>query len=364
MKKILFIDRDGTLIKEPENDKQVDSLQKFALIPGVISALRSIVDFTDYHLVIVSNQDGLGTSSFPMEDFVAPHNLMLEIFSGEGIRFDEVLIDKSFPEELSPYRKPAIGMVEKYMNEMLDYENSYVIGDRVTDIQLADNMGVKSVFFASSDEQNPKANFCSDDWSAIASFLINGSRSISVTRKTTETNISIDIDLNNGCKSSIKTGLGFFDHMLEQISRHADIGLNIKAKGDLHVDEHHTIEDVGLLLGEAFKKALGDKKGINRYGFALPMDDSSANVLLDFGGRAYLVWNVEFKQPYIGDFPTDMAKHFWNSFAQGAACNLQIDAVGENDHHKIEAIFKAIARAIKQAIEVTGTSIPSSKGVL
>lgn len=364
MKKILFIDRDGTLIVEPEIDKQVDSFEKLVFIPSAISALRRIVNSTDYRLVMVSNQDGLGTDSYPMVDFEGPQNLMLDVFKGEGVVFDEILIDESFPEDNSPRRKPEIGMVQKYMNETLDCENSYVIGDRATDVKLANNMGIKSIFFASEEQENLPTDFCSDKWDDIASFIINGSRSVHATRKTSETDIVIDIDLNSGCSGVIETGIGFFDHMLEQISRHADIGLSIKAKGDLHVDEHHTIEDVGLLLGDAFRQALGGKKGINRYGFALPMDDASANVLIDFGGRAYMIWSVEFKREKIGDFPTDMAKHFWNSFAQGAACNLQITAVGEDDHHKIEAIFKGVARAIKQAVEVTGTSLPSSKGVL
>lgn len=363
MKKILFIDRDGTLIDEPISDKQVDSLEKLAFIPGVISALKRIVTLTDYRLVMVSNQDGLGTKSFSMENFLAPQNKMLDILKGEGIVFDEILIDDSFAEDNSPRRKPATGMVEKYMNETLDYNNSYVIGDRITDVQLAENMSIKSIYFASGKE-DLSVDFCSTDWNAIASYLINGSRSVCVKRKSSETDITIDIDLNSGCCGTISTGLGLFDHMLEQISRHADIGVSVKAVGDLNVDEHHTIEDVGIVLGDAFKQALGSKKGVTRYGFSLPMDDCSANVLLDFGGRSYLVWNVEFKQQYVGDFPTDMAKHFWNSFAQGAGCNLNISASGDDDHHKIEAIFKAFAKAAKQAIEITGTALPSSKGIL
>lgn len=364
MKKILFIDRDGTLIEEPIIDEQVDSFEKLAFVPNAISALKRIVTSTDYRLVMVTNQDGLGTASFPMEDFVGPHNLMLDIFKSEGVVFDDILIDDSFPKDMSPRRKPEIGMVEKYMNETLDYENSYVIGDRATDVKLANNMGIKSIFFAPSLEEGMVADYCNNSWNEIATSLIEGSRSVSVSRKSSETDITIDMNLNSGCAGEISTGLGFFDHMLEQISRHADIGLSIKAVGDLQVDEHHTIEDVGLVLGDAFKQALGGKKGISRYGFSLPMDDASASVLLDFGGRSYLTWDVEFKQRYVGDFPTDMAKHFWTSFAQTAGCNLNISATGEDDHHKIEAIFKAVARAIKQAIEITGTAVPSSKGIL
>lgn len=375
MKKILFIDRDGTLIDEPIVGEQVDSFEKLKFIPNVISALKRIVTLTDYRLVIVTNQDGLGTDAFPMADFIAPHKLMLNVFEGEGIVFDAVLIDDSFPNDMSPRRKPEVEMVEKYMNDTLDYENSYVIGDRASDIKFAQNMGVKSIFFVPNgdvgclEKESSKygalqADYCSNNWAEIATLLIEGSRNVRVSRKSSETEIDVELNLNSGCGGAISTGLGFFDHMLEQISRHADIGLNIRAIGDLKVDEHHTIEDVGLVLGDAFKRALVCKNGVNRYGFSLPMDDASASVLLDFGGRSYLKWEVEFKHRYVGDFPTDMAKHFWTSFTQTAGCNLNISASGEDDHHKIEAIFKAVARAIKQAVEVTGTALPSSKGIL
>lgn len=364
MKKILFIDRDGTIIQEPPVDFQVDSLAKLEFVPGVIGALRRVVEETDYRLVMVSNQDGLGTPSFPMENFLPPQELMLKTLAGEGIVFDEVLIDESFPEENSPRRKPRTGMVEKYLNEYLDYENSYVIGDRVTDMQLAANMGIRGIFLGDAATEDLPVALSSSSWGEIAAFLKSGSRKAKIFRKTSETSILVELDLNGSGRPDIHTGLAFFDHMLEQIARHGGVDLTIKADGDLEVDEHHTIEDTGIVLGECFAEALGRKKGIERYGFVLPMDEAKAKVLLDFGGRACLVWQVELCREYVGDFPTEMTKHFFDSFCQSCKCNLHVTASGENTHHVIEGIFKAFARAIKAAIRQTGMGIPSSKGVV
>lgn len=363
MKKILFIDRDGTLIKEPE-DFQVDRPEKLEFMPGVIGALRQIAELTDYRLVMVSNQDGLGTQAFPMEDFLIPHQIVLKTLAGEGIVFDEVLIDPSMPEDNSPYRKPGIGMVQKYLNEYLDYENSYVIGDRITDMQLAQNMGLGGIYLGTEKTQDLPVIFSSGSWQEIAGFLIRGSRKARIVRKTSETEISVGLDLNGKGDCNITTGLGFFDHMLEQIGRHGHVDLNIRTVGDLNVDEHHTIEDTAIVLGECFAEALGRKKGIERYGFALPMDEAKVEVLLDMGGRAWLGWNVQLNREYVGDFPTEMTKHFFASFCQGCKCNLHINAEGENTHHVIEAIFKAFARAIREAVRQTGGGIPSSKGML
>ena len=365
MKKILFIDRDGTIIKEPPVDFQVDKAEKLEFLPDVLSALRGIVETTDYRLVMVTNQDGLGTDAFPTEDFLLPHTLMQKVLQGEKIFFDEELIDSSFPEENSPNRKPGIGMVAKYMNEYLDYENSYVIGDRLTDMQLAKNMGIKGIFIGKTDEEGacPIA-LESESWKEIATFLKQGARKAKVNRRTNETAINIELDLNGTGACRISTGIAFFDHMLEQIAKHGGVDLVIDVKGDLEVDEHHTIEDTGIALGECFLTALGAKKGVERYGFALPMDEAHAQVLLDFGGRAHLVWKVEFNREYVGDFPTEMTKHFFEAFCQSCKCNLNISADGENMHHIIEGIFKAFARSIKSAIKITGTAIPSSKGVL
>ena len=365
MRKILFIDRDGTLIVEPPVTYQVDTLDQLEFLPGVIGALSGVASQSDYELVMVTNQDGLGTASYPEENFNTIQRSMLKTFSGEGVNFKEILIDKTFPEENSPTRKPKTGLVEKYMNETLDYQNSYVIGDRLTDMQLAKNMGIKGIYMG-TDEPSPDMPiaFWSADWRKIQAFLMRGARSASVERKTKETEISIKVDLNGSGKGEISTGLNFFDHMLEQIPRHAGIDMNVMVKGDLHVDEHHTIEDAGIALGECFKQALGSKRGIERYGFALPMDEAEAQVLLDFGGRYELVWDVELKREYVGDFPTEMLKHFFSAFGQACGCNLNIKAQGENTHHIIEAVFKAFARAIRQAVRVTGTEIPSSKGVL
>ena len=364
MKKMLFIDRDGTIIKEPTDNFQVDRPEKLEFMPGVIGALREITGNTDFRLVMVSNQDGLGTADFPMEDFMLPQTLMLKVLESEGIVFDEICIDPSRPEEYSRFRKPGIGMVEKYLNEYLDYENSYVIGDRVTDMQLAANMGIRGIFLGDAPTEDLPVALSSSSWGEIAAFLKSGSRKAKVFRKTSETSILVELDLNGSGRPDIHTGLAFFDHMLEQIARHGGVDLTIKADGDLEVDEHHTIEDTGIVLGECFAEALGRKKGIERYGFALPMDEAKAEVLLDFGGRACLVWQVELCREYVGDFPTEMTKHFFDSFCQSCKCNLHVTASGENTHHVIEGIFKAFARAIKAAIRQTGTGIPSSKGVV
>lgn len=364
MKKILFIDRDGTIIKEPPVDYQVDSLAKLEFVPGVIGALRQIVEETDYRLVMVSNQDGLGTVSFPTEDFLPPHEMMLKTLAGEGIWFDEILIDPSMPEEHSPNRKPGIGMVRKYLNEYLDYEHSYVIGDRSTDMQLAVNMGLRGIFLGDRPAKELPVVLSTTSWREIAAFVKAGSRKAKVERKTAETDVCVEVDLNGEGKADIHTGLAFFDHMLEQIARHGGVDITIRVAGDLNVDEHHTIEDTGIALGECFAEALGRKKGIERYGFALPMDESRAEVLLDFGGRVCLEWHAVFSREYVGDFPTEMTRHFFASFCQGCRCNLHVSALGENTHHMIEAIFKAFARAIRSAVRQTGGAIPSSKGTI
>ena len=365
--KYLFIDRDGTLIEEPPIDYQVDSLEKLRFEPRVVTALNRIVQNSDYRLVIVSNQDGLGTDSFPEATFLAPQNKMLELFEREGVLFEEVLIDPSFPADKSPNRKPEIGLVKHYLNDLLDYDNSFVIGDRITDVDLANNMGVKSIYYGNEEDLilTNSVALVSNNWDHIADYLINGSRKVVRQRSTNETKIKLSLDLNGSGKGSINTGISFFDHMLDQIARHGLVDLDIELKGDLKVDEHHSIEDCGIVLGEAFNEALGSKKGIERYGFALPMDESSAKVLLDFGGRSHLLWDVELSREYVGDFPTDMAKHFFESFCQGARCNLQIEAKGENCHHKLEAVFKAFAKSIKQAItKGDSNELPSSKGLL
>ncbi len=364
-KKILFIDRDGTIIKEPPVDYQVDSLEKLEFVPGVITALSSILKSTDYRLVMVSNQDGLGTTSFPMEDFALPHSRMISTLEGEGITFDEELIDPSFPEENSPRRKPGIGMVEKYMNDTLDYAASYVIGDRATDMQLAANMGIRGIRLCDGQSDPQNGFYAFDNWGDIAGFLIRGSRTAYETRSTSETDVYVCVDLNGSGRGEISTGLGFFDHMLSQLPHHGGIDLTVRVKGDLNVDEHHTIEDTALALGECIKNALGSKKGIERYGFSLPMDEACATVLLDFSGRAHLEWDLApFSREYVGDFPTEMTRHFFESFSMASGTNMHIEARGENTHHIIEAVFKAFARAIKMAVRITGGGIPSSKGVL
>lgn len=365
MKIALFIDRDGTIIKEPPVDFQVDSLEKLSFVPGAVSALRQIAQLGEWELVMASNQDGLGTESFPQEDFEKPHNKMLELLGGEGVLFDDQLIDPSMPEQNSPNRKPGIGMFGKYLTGEYDLSRCYVIGDRLTDVQLAKNLGCKAILFQRAGTENDYADLVSDDWAVISDFLRLGERRAQVVRKTNETDIKIVLDLDGGStRSHITTGLNFFDHMLMQIPHHASVGLNIEVVGDLEVDEHHTIEDTAIALGEAFYKALGSKRGIERYGFALPMDECDAQVLLDFGGRIDFVWDLSFDREYVGDVPTEMFEHFFKSFAAAARCNLHIRAAGSNSHHKIEAVFKAFARALKQAINRTGSNLPSSKGTL
>ena len=363
MKKVLFIDRDGTLIIEPPIDFQVDSLEKLEFYPGVFQNLSKIAREMEYELVLVTNQDGLGTASFPESTFWPTQNKMLKFFENEGIVFSEVLIDKSFPEEKAPTRKPEIGLLKHYLKGSYDMANSFVIGDRKTDVQLAKNLGCKSIFIGSEKDEN--AQFSTTSWADIYLFLKGEPRKINVERKTSETSISIELNLDGSGKNKIETGLAFFDHMLEQIARHGNLDLNIFVKGDLHIDEHHTIEDVGIALGDAFLKALGSKKGIERYGFLLPMDDCLAQVGIDFGGRPWIVWEAEFKREKIGEMPTEMFFHFFKSFTDSAKCNLNIKAEGENEHHKIESIFKAFAKSIKMAVAKTNQfSIPSTKGSL
>ncbi len=365
MKRVLFIDRDGTIIHEPEDDMQVDSLEKLSFIPMVISSLQKIRRMTDFEFVMVSNQDGLGTPSYPEETFWPAHLKMLEILKGEGIEFQAIHIDPSFEHENSPNRKPGTGMLKEYFNGSYDLANSYVIGDRLTDVELAKNLGSKAILYG--DKKSGEAVLNTDDWEKISHFLIFCQRTAQVIRKTRETDVTIELNLDGNGNTEIKTGLGFFDHMLDQISKHGDIDLKIMVKGDLHVDEHHTIEDTGIALGEAFTKALKDKKGIQRYGFLLPMDDALAQVAIDFGGRAWLEWDASFKREKIGDMPTEMFYHFFKSFADHAKCNLNIKVTGENEHHQIESIFKAFAKSIKMAVkrqEEGFNRIPSTKGTL
>ncbi|MCL8538041.1 bifunctional histidinol-phosphatase/imidazoleglycerol-phosphate dehydratase HisB [Chryseobacterium gallinarum] len=364
MKKVLFIDRDGTLIIEPPINFQVDSLEKLEFYPGVFSNLSKIANELDYELVMVTNQDGLGTESFPFEDFTGPHEKMLKAFENEGIIFNDILIDKSFEYENLPTRKPGTGMLEKYKYGKYDLANSYVIGDRNTDVQLAENLGAKPIFL--NESFNEKAVLSTTDWADIYRFLKSGMRRANVYRKTKETEIEVEVHIDGKGKSEISTGLHFFDHMLDQIARHGNMDLRIKVNGDLSVDEHHTIEDTAIVLGEAILKALGQKKGIERYGFLLPMDDCLAQVAIDFGGRPWLVWDVEFKREKIGDVPTEMFYHFFKSFTDASKSNLNIKAEGNNEHHKIEAVFKAFAKAIKMAVNQSDAnySLPSTKGSL
>jgi len=360
MKKVLFIDRDGTIIVEP-TDEQVDSLDKLEFLPGVISALGKIATETDYELVLVTNQDGLGTGAFPEETFWPVHNKMLQILKGEGIEFKEIFIDRTFPEENAPTRKPGTAMLTKYLAQGIDLESTYVIGDRLTDLELAKNIGCNAIFVGSNRPDN--STFSTTDWDQIYRYLKRKPRTADLIRNTKETLISIELNLDGTGKSNIATGIGFFDHLLVQIAKHGGIDLTINAKGDLETDEHHTIEDVGITLGEVFVKALGGKKGIERYGFMLPMDDCLAQVAVDFGGRPWIVWKAKFLREKVGEMPTEMFFHFFKSFSVGAKCNLNIKAEGENEHHKIEAIFKSFAKAVKMAIHQTDNyKIPSSKG--
>ncbi|MBN2600810.1 MAG: bifunctional histidinol-phosphatase/imidazoleglycerol-phosphate dehydratase HisB [Candidatus Marinimicrobia bacterium] len=363
MKKILFIDRDGTLILEPP-DHQVDSLEKLEFYPGVITALGKISRELDFELVMVSNQDGLGTISFPEDDFWPVQNKMMSMFRNEGIVFNDVLIDRSLPKDNAPTRKPRTGMLTKYMIGNFDLANSYVIGDRETDIQLAENLGSKSIYLG--ENKNSKADLITRDWEDIYRYLAFPSRVVKLKRKTVETDIKLKLYLDSEGKTDIDTGIGFLNHMLTLMVNHAGCGMELKAKGDLQVDEHHTAEDVALVVGEAFYKALGDKNGINRFGFLLPMDESLAQVAIDFSGRSELVWKAKFQREYIGKMPTELFYHFFKSFCDTAKCTLNIQAEGENEHHKIEAIFKSVGRAIRMAIrrDERNTGIPSTKGVL
>ena len=374
MKKVLFIDRDGTLIVEPSNDMQVDALEKLEFIPGVFRNLYNIQKYLDFELVIVSNQDGLGTSSYPEETFWPVQQMMLKAFDNEGITFSKIHIDPSMPAENSPNRKPGTGMLTAYFSEEYDIAGSFVIGDRVTDVELAKNLGAKGIFFASESRRNELVDkkldqscaIVTDKWDDIFGFLAIGERTATIRRITSETDIFVELKLDGTGKCDISTGLGFFDHMLDQIGRHSGCDLTIKVIGDLVVDEHHTIEDTGIALGEAIRKALGDKRGIERYGFCLPMDDCLAQVALDFGGRSWLVWDAEFHREKVGDVPTEMFFHFFKSMSDAALANLNIKAEGTNEHHKIEGIFKAFARALKMAIRKDPfvQSLPSTKGVL
>lgn len=376
MQKILFIDRDGTLIEEPKDDFQVDSFEKLKFLPLVISNLKKIINETDYKLVMVTNQDGLGTKVFPEKTFWPVHNLMLDIFKSENIIFEDVFIDKTFAKDNAPTRKPNIGLLTKYLDvTKYDLKNSFVIGDRLTDIQLAKNLDAQGILIGRSadttddDKLNQKAlkNYIAlktNSWNEIYNFLSKPNRTATVQRNTNETKIAIQLNLDGNGKSTIKTGLGFFDHMLEQLSKHSGCDLDIKVKGDLHIDEHHTIEDTAIALGEAFLQALGNKKGIARYGFLLPMDDVLAQAAIDFSGRPWIVWKAKFVREKVGDMPTELFFHFWKSFSDAAKCNLNIKAEGENEHHKIEAIFKAVAKSIKMAIKIEGNDLPTTKGLL
>ena len=369
-KRVLFIDRDGTIIVEP-SDEQLDSFEKLEFVPGVFRSLSFLRSHTDFEFVMASNQDGLGTSSYPEKDFWPTHNFILNTLKGEGVEFNDILIDRHFPQDNAPTRKPGTGMFGKYMTDEYDLAASYVIGDRATDVELARNLGCRAILLQDntdnlSGDLKSACAFCSRDWWKVAEFIFAGERRASAHRATKETDILVELNVDGTGKCDIETGLGFFDHMLEQIGRHGGMDLTIKVNGDLNVDEHHTIEDTGIVLGKCIRKALGDKRGIERYGYALPMDDCMAQVVLDFGGRSWLVWNTEFHREKVGDMPTEMFLHFFKSLSDAAAMNLNIQAQGDNEHHKIEAIFKAFARALKQAVrrDIWNYTLPSSKGVL
>lgn len=358
MKRLLFIDRDGTIIKEPA-DEQIDSFEKLEFVEGAITNLSFIRKKLDFEFVMVSNQDGLGTASFPEDTFWPVHNFILKTLHGEGIDFDDMLIDRHFPEDNHPDRKPGTGMLKKYIENKEEYDlaNSYVIGDRESDAQLAKNLGCKFLKITAGD---------SSSWEAAAEILFAGERTAEITRTTHETDITVRVNLEGTGKCDIQTGLGFFDHMLEQIGKHGMIDLYVRCNGDLHVDEHHSIEDTGIVLGECLLKALGDKRGIERYGYTLPMDDCLCQVALDFGGRPWLIWDAEFHREKIGEMPTEMFFHFFKSVSDAAKMNLNIKAEGDNEHHKIEGIFKAFARSIKMAVkrDIYHYQLPSSKGML
>lgn len=376
LKKLLFIDRDGTIIVEPD-DQQIDSFDKLRFYPEAIQYLARIAKELDYSLVLVSNQDGLGTDSHPVENFQPVHDFIIQTLRSEGISFVAEHIDRTFPHENAPTRKPGIAMLTDYLEnvDQYDIKKSFVIGDRINDVKLAENLGAKAIWLNNNPALGTDENHILNEeavaletgsWKNIYEFLAVGKRNVNHIRKTNETDISIELDLDGSGKSTIDTGIAFFDHMLDQIARHGGIDLKIKTKGDLHIDEHHTIEDTGIALGEAFLAALGDKRGIGRYGFCLPMDDCLAQVALDFGGRNWLVWEAEFKREKIGEMPTEMFYHFFKSFSDAAKCNLNIQAEGQNEHHKIESIFKAFAKCIKMAIkrDVDNMQLPSTKGLL
>ncbi len=376
-KKVLFIDRDGTMIKETV-DEQIDSFEKMIFYPKCIPYLSKIAQELDYELVMITNQDGLGTDSFPEDTFWPVHNFIMKTYENEGVVFDAVFLDRTFPKDNAPTRKPGTGLLTKYFSEEYDLINSFVIGDRLTDVELAKNLGSKAIFIndntnLGTGEISVKREALdavialeSNDWQKIYEFLKLEERTASIIRKTNETDIAISLNLDGTGKSNINTGLAFFDHMLDQISRHGQMDLDIQVKGDLEVDEHHTIEDTAIALGEVFAKALGNKLGIERYGFCLPMDDCLAQVAIDFGGRNWLVWETEFKREKIGEMPTEMFFHFFKSFTDGAKANLNVKAEGTNEHHKIEAIFKAFAKAIKVAVKRDADKmiLPSTKGML
>lgn len=375
MKKILFIDRDGTLINEPK-DFQVDSFEKLSFKKSVLKYLSKISEELDFDLVMVTNQDGLGTKSFPEKEFWAVQNFIIKTLENEGIYFKEILIDRTFPDENANTRKPNTGLIEKYLvDKNININESFVIGDRITDLEFAQNIGCKGILIndlkttdhlKSGSNIDENSTFSFQDWKSIYNFLKLEFRTISFTRKTNETNIKISLNLDGTGNSSIDTGIKFFDHMLDQLSKHSGIDINLSVKGDLDVDEHHTIEDTAIALGKGFKKVLKDKMGIERYGFCLPMDDSLATVSLDFGGRSWLVWDVSFKREMIGKMPTEMFIHFFKSFSDESKSNLNIKAVGDNEHHKIESIFKAFAKAIKMAVKRDPDKmvLPTTKGIL
>jgi len=371
-KKVLFIDRDGTIILEPPVTFQVDTVEQIEFLPGVIRNLHFIRHKLDFEWALVTNQDGLGTDVYPQENFDRVQAKFTQILENEDITFDKVFIDKSFPEEKLDTRKPGTGLLTEYFSENYDLAGSFVIGDRQTDVELAKNLGCKAIFISDNSDILKEKNleeYCAlqtTDWNRITEFLFAGERTASVKRTTKETDILIELNLDGSGKCSISTGLKFYDHMLEQIGRHSGCDLTIQVKGDLEVDEHHTIEDTAIALGEAFGKALGNKRGIERYGFCLPMDDCLCSVALDFGGRAWLVFDAEFKREYIGDLPSEMIYHFFKSLSDAARMNLNIKAEGTNEHHKLEGIFKALAKSIKMAIkrDIYQYELPSTKGVL
>ena len=376
--RVLFIDRDGTLIKEAPPTYQIDSFEKLEFYPDMFTWMKKIATELNYELVMVSNQDGLGTDSFPEKDFLAVHGFIMKSLENEGIHFDRILIDRTYPAQNASTRKPGTGLLTDYINGHYDLPNSFVIGDRITDVQLAKNLGTKAIWLNNDPHLGGteiKDNLQllrevialeTTSWKAIYEYLKLGQRIITHERNTRETKIKIQLNLDGTGKSNISTGLNFFDHMLDQLGRHSGVDLDIKTEGDLHIDEHHTIEDTAIALGEIFALALGNKKGIERYGFLLPMDDALARVAIDFGGRSWLVWDAEFKREKVGDMPTEMFYHFFKSFSDAARCNLNIQATGDNEHHKIESIFKGLAKAIKMAIrrDPENDQLPTTKGIL